>query len=136
MLINKTADTQIIRDIEDMFQMVELEASLFKVEYVPKSKKNETKLKEIRAKVIEFKAEKYREWIYRKAPKYADDHPYLHFQFARIVTLKDESVVQVMTRLRRDFDKVSLAARASYAIEAQETVRDYKASMIAKKVLH
>ena len=136
MIINKGADTKIIRDIEDMFQMVELEASLVKVEYIPKSKKNAAKLKEIEDMLIEFKAQKYRERIKRVAPNYAEDHPYLHFQFARIMTLPDASVVQVMTRLRHDFNKVSVADRIRYAAEAQQLVNDVKVTFVTKKVIH
>lgn len=136
MIINKGADTKIIRDIEDMFQMVELEASLVKVEYIPKSKKNAAKLKEIEGMLIEFKAQKYREWIKRVAPNYAEEHPYLHFQFARIMTLPDASVVQVMTRLRHDFNKVSVADRMRYAAEAQQLVNDIKVTFVTKKVIH
>lgn len=136
MIINKGADTKIIRDIEDMFQMVELEVSLVKVEYIPKSKKNAAKLKEIEDMLIEFKARKYREWIKRVAPNYAEDHPYLHFQFARITTLPDASVVQVMTRLRHDFNKVSVADRMRYATEAQQLLGDVKVNMFTKRIIH
>lgn len=136
MIVNKSADSQVIRDIENMFQMVELEASLVKLDYVPKGKNHEHTRKQQEKELTKFRAEKYREWIYRVAPMYADTHSYLHFQFARIVTLSDESVVQVMTRLRKDFNKVSLAERAAYAVEAQEIVSIFKCQSIAKKALH
>lgn len=131
MLVNKAADSAIIRDIEDVFQMVELEATLLKLEYVPKA--NKDKLQKRNQELIKFKADKYREWLYKLAPKYAETHPYLHFQFARIVTLNDESVVQVMTRLRTDFLKVSVADRAQYTVEAKTLSSEYMGALISKK---
>lgn len=136
MIINKGADSQVIRDIENMFQMVELETSLVKLEYIPKGKNNSAKLKDREMMITAFKAGKYREWIHLFAPRYAEEHPYLHFQFARIVTLADESLIQVMTRLRNDFNKVTLADRAEYAAEAQTIQAVYKTGVLTKRTLH
>ena len=115
-------ERQIISDIEDMVQMVELEALSLPLDFIPPGKKYDAE-REAQQKVItEFKAAKYIEWIKKFAPKYAVKHPYLHFQLARICTLSPESVVRVVRNLREGFNQVSFVDRERYRAEAHAEV--------------
>lgn len=115
-------ERQIISDIEDMVQMVELEALALPTEFIPPGKAHDAKRQAQEQMITEFKAAKYVEWIKKFAPKYAEKHPYLHFQLARICTLSPESVVKVVRNLREGFNQVTFIQREKYRAEAHAEV--------------
>lgn len=125
-------ERQIISDIEDMVQMVELEALTLPTEFIPPGKKHDAKREAQEKMITEFKAAKYIEWIKKFAPKYADKHPYLHFQLARICSLPPASVVKVVRNLREGFNQVGFMDRERYRAEARAEVEAIRMMSVSK----
>jgi hypothetical protein len=126
-------DTQVLRDIEEIYQMVELEASLAPREFIPKGAKHKAKWDEQEARIVKLKAELYRDWLRKKGPGYATKHQYLFIQFLKIQTLPDAAVVAVMTKIRKGLLDISLAERAEYARIAKEEQAERWALKVSKK---
>lgn len=122
---NVLAEGQILKDIEGMFAIVELEASLIQNEYIPNGKAHEAKRKERDDRITAFKAAEYRKWILKKAPAYQQNHPELFFNLGRIYALPDESTVKVMHGLKHSMSNVSVADRAKYVQQADTRITDY-----------
>ena len=125
-------ERQIISDIEDMVQMVELEALSLPLDFIPPGKKHDAKREAQQKMITEFKAAKYIEWIKKFAPKYAERHPYLHFQLARICSLPPASVVKVVRNLREGFNEVGFVDRERYRAEAHAEVAAVRMLSVSK----
>ncbi len=133
-MTNKKADTDILKDIHEMFEMVQLEAMNLKFEYIPQGAKYDDLRRKREQIIIEFKAAQYRKWLLKKIEKYRHSHEYLTFCLGTMYTIeKPCEFLKGMEALKRNADSMTLKDRSLCYQRAERDSLESTCNLVTKR---